>query len=88
MPLKPNAIPPSAASAKRKERPTKTRPTLAEVKRWPATVDVPQAAEALGCSKSHLHDLIKRGEAPVRTIPLGRRHVVITASLVTLLESP
>ena len=63
------------------------RPTLAEVKDWPATVDVPQAARALGCSKSHLYDLIKRGEAPVRTLPFGRRHVVITQSLVTLLES-
>lgn len=63
------------------------RPTLAEVRQWPATVDVPQAALALGCSKSHLYELIKRGECPVRTLPFGRRHVVITKSLVTLLES-
>ncbi|MGK3110386.1 AlpA family transcriptional regulator [Streptomyces sp. WAC05858] len=62
-------------------------PTLAEIRKWPATVPVPQAALALRCSKSHLYELIKRGEAPVRTIPLGRRHVVITQSLVTLLES-
>ncbi|MFE9003242.1 DNA-binding protein [Streptomyces sp. NPDC007875] len=65
----------------------RTAPTLAEIRKWPATVPVPQAALALGCSKSHLHELIKRGEAPVRTIPFGRRHVVITQSLVTLLES-
>lgn len=63
------------------------RPTLADIRRWPATVDVPQAALALGCSRSHLYELIKRGEAPVRTLPFGRRHVVITQSLVTLLES-
>jgi len=62
-------------------------PTLAEVKKWPATVSVPQAAPALGCSRSQLYELIKRGEAPVRTLSYGRRHVVITASLVALLES-
>lgn len=61
-------------------------PTLAEVKRWPATVGVPQAATALRCSQSHLYALIKRGEAPVKTLSYGRRHVVITASLVALLE--
>jgi predicted DNA-binding transcriptional regulator AlpA len=63
------------------------RPTLSDIRAWPATVDVPQAALALGCSRSHLYDLIKRGEAPVKTLPFGRRHVVVTHSLVTLLES-
>ncbi|MFG2759477.1 helix-turn-helix transcriptional regulator [Streptomyces wuyuanensis] len=62
-------------------------PTLAEVRKWPATVSVPQAANALGISKSHLYDLVKRGEAPVRTLSFGSRHRVITASLVHLLES-
>lgn len=61
-------------------------PTLSEIRRWPATVAVPQAATALGCSRSHLYDLIKRGEAPVKTLSFGRRHVVVTASLVRLLE--
>lgn len=65
----------------------KARPTLSDIRKWPATVDVPQAASALGCSRSHLYDLIKRGEAPVKTLPFGRRHVVVTHSLVTLLES-
>ncbi|WP_327302932.1 helix-turn-helix domain-containing protein [Streptomyces sp. NBC_01298] len=62
-------------------------PTLAEVRGWSATVSVPQAALALGCSKSQLYELIKRGESPVRILPLGRRYVVITNSLVHLLES-
>jgi predicted DNA-binding transcriptional regulator AlpA len=62
-------------------------PSLAEIRRWPATVAVPQAATALGCSQSHLYALIKRGEAPVRTLSYGRRHVVITASLVAVLEA-
>ncbi|TXS28589.1 DNA-binding protein [Streptomyces sp. ms191] len=63
-----------------------SQPTLAEIRQWPATVSVPQAASAIGCSKQHLHDRIKRGDAPVKTIPLGARHVVITADLVRLLS--
>jgi hypothetical protein len=63
-------------------------PTLAEIKAtWPATIPVRQAAPVLGCSDSHLYALIKRGEAPVRTLSFGRRHVVVTASLVALLEA-
>ncbi|WP_435270615.1 helix-turn-helix transcriptional regulator [Streptomyces sp. 1222.5] len=61
-------------------------PTLDQIRSWPATVDVSRAAAALGCSKSHLYELIKRGEAPVRVLPLGGRHRVVTASLVRLLE--
>ncbi|MDX2639918.1 MULTISPECIES: helix-turn-helix transcriptional regulator [Streptomyces] len=62
-------------------------PTLAEVREWPATVGIPQAAQALGISKSQLYDLVKRGEAPVRVLDFGAKRVV-TASLVRLLESP
>ncbi|AGK78599.1 helix-turn-helix transcriptional regulator [Streptomyces microflavus] len=62
-------------------------PTLAEVREWPATVSVPEAARALGVSKSHLHDLVKRGEAPVRTLSFGTSRRVVTASLVHLLET-
>lgn len=63
-----------------------TAPTLADVRTWPATVPVPKAASALGCSRSHLYEQIKRGEAPVRVLSFGRRHVVITQSLIQLLE--
>lgn len=62
------------------------RPTLAEVAGWPATVRVPQAALALGCSRSELYDQIREGTAPVRTLEFGRRRVVITADLVRLLS--
>lgn len=65
----------------------KARPTLDDIKGWPATVNVPQAALAIGISERHLYELIKRGEAPVKTLPFGRRYVVTTQSLVTLLES-
>lgn len=63
-----------------------TQPTLAEIRKWFTTISVPQAAAAIGCSKSHLHERIKRGDCPVKTIPLGARHVVITADLVRLLS--
>jgi predicted DNA-binding transcriptional regulator AlpA len=62
-------------------------PTLAEIKTWPATISVTRCAVALGCGKSALYDQIKRGELPVRTVRVGRRTVVVTASLVRLLET-
>ncbi|WP_262059739.1 DNA-binding protein [Streptomyces sp. STR69] len=61
-------------------------PTLDEIRAWPATVSVPQAAIALGVSKSYLHGLIKTGQSPVKVLPLEGRHRVITAALVRLLE--
>jgi hypothetical protein len=61
-------------------------PTLDEIRSWPATVSVPQAAKALGISDTHLHSLIRAGEAPVKTLTLRGRHRVITAALVRLLE--
>lgn len=64
-----------------------TVPTLDEVRAWPATVSVPQAASALGISKTYLHALIKQGDAPVKVLPFQGRHRVITASLVRLLEA-
>lgn len=63
-----------------------TRPTLDEVRAWPATVAPSQAATALGISKSHLNALIASGEAPVKVLRLGGRNRVITAALVRLLE--
>lgn len=62
-------------------------PTLDEVRSWPATVGVPEAATALGISSSHLYELIKQGQVPVRVLSFGARHRVVTASLVRLLES-
>ncbi|MDW8807420.1 DNA-binding protein [Streptomyces scabiei] len=66
--------------------PAKGRPTLEEIRKWPATVNVPQAAQALGCSRSQLHEMIARGDAPVRALHFDRRRVVITADLVRLLS--
>lgn len=63
-----------------------SQPTLSDIRKWPATVSVPLAAHALGCSKSHLHERIKSGNSPVKIIPFGSRYVVITADLVRLLS--
>lgn len=62
-------------------------PTLAEVRKWPATVGIPEAARALGISRAHMYELVRRGEAPVKILPLGSRQRVITASLVAVLEA-
>ncbi|MEV8553429.1 DNA-binding protein [Streptomyces glaucescens] len=62
------------------------QPTLTEVRKWPATVSVSDAARAIGSSRSWLYEAIKRGESPVKTIAVGTRHVVITADLVRLLS--
>ena len=69
----------------RKRRPSKP-PTLAEVKKWPATVSVAQAAPALGISRAHLHALIRRGESPVICLTFGTTRRVVTADLVAVLS--
>lgn len=66
---------------------TAAAPTLDEIRGWPAAVNVPDAARAIGISKSHLYELIARNEAPVRVLSFGTRHRVVTASLVQLLEA-
>jgi hypothetical protein len=64
---------------------TAARPTLADIRKWPATVSVPQGAKALGCSPNHLHERIRRGDSPVKTLQFGKRHVIITADLLRVL---
>ncbi|MEV6398149.1 DNA-binding protein [Streptomyces sp. NPDC051907] len=66
--------------------PRNSRPTLAEIRKWPATVSLPKAATALGCSARHLQERVKRGDAPVKTLPFGNRNVVIVADLVRVLS--
>ncbi|CAL9379469.1 DNA-binding protein [Streptomyces sp. enrichment culture] len=62
-------------------------PTLAEVRDWPAVVNVSRAAAALGCSRSQLYKQVRQGDAPVRSIRYGTRVVIVTASLVRTLEA-
>jgi len=62
------------------------RPTLAEVRRWPPTVNVADAARALGVSRGSLYAALARGERPVQMIMVGHRIKVLTASLIEVLE--
>ena len=63
-----------------------TAPTLAEVREWPATVDVATAARALGVATSTAYEWIARREFPVRVLTVGRRRRVVTADLIRLLS--
>jgi hypothetical protein len=65
---------------------TQARPTLAEIRKWPATVSLPKAALALGCSARHLQERVRCGDSPVKTLPFGNRNVVITADLLRVLS--
>jgi predicted DNA-binding transcriptional regulator AlpA len=65
---------------------TARRMTLREVRKLPATVDVPTAASALGIGKSTLYEAIKVGASPVKTLTVQRRVVVLTADLLRVLE--
>jgi predicted DNA-binding transcriptional regulator AlpA len=63
------------------------RPTLDEIRTtWPATVDVTTTARGLGVSRAHLYEQIKVGTAPVRTIKVGKRVMVVTSSILRLLD--
>ncbi|MCI3277674.1 DNA-binding protein [Streptomyces cylindrosporus] len=65
----------------------KKPPTLAEVRGWPATVSIPEAAAAMGIGKTTLYDQVNAGAAPVRVLPISGVKRVVTASLVRLLET-
>lgn len=45
----------------------------------------PDAAQAVGVSKSHAYALAKRGEFPVRVLRLGQTYRVVTVELLKLL---
>jgi predicted DNA-binding transcriptional regulator AlpA len=66
---------------------TAERPTLDQVRQWPATVGIPPASAALGISRSHGYELAARDEFPARLIRAGGRVVVITADLIKLLSA-
>jgi predicted DNA-binding transcriptional regulator AlpA len=61
------------------------RPTLADVRKWPATVDVESAAAALGVSRSTAYEAIRTDSFPARVVMVSRRKLVITSSLLALL---
>lgn len=61
-------------------------PTLSEIQRWPASVDVSTAVTAFGISRSHAYELITRSEFPAKVIRVGNRYRVITASIIRALS--
>jgi predicted DNA-binding transcriptional regulator AlpA len=67
-------------------RETTTSPTLHEIRKWPASVDVTAAAAAFGISRSHAYELVTRGEFPAKVIRVGSRYRVITASIIRALS--
>jgi hypothetical protein len=64
----------------------KRRPTIDQVRRWPASVNVEDAALALGVSRSGLYAAVRDGTCPVQVIRVGRRKKVLTHSLIAVLE--
>jgi predicted DNA-binding transcriptional regulator AlpA len=66
---------------------TGERPTLEQVRQWPATVGIPSASAALGISRSHGYELAARDKFPARLIRAGGRLVVVTADLVKQLSA-
>jgi hypothetical protein len=65
----------------------KDRPiTLAEIRKWPPTCNIEDAARALGVSRSSLYMSVREGTAPVAIIRVRRRQKVLTSSLLELLE--
>lgn len=61
-------------------------PTIDEVRKWPAVVSVRQSARALGIPLEEAGDMVKRGDYPAETMRVGRRVVVLTLSVVDVLE--
>jgi predicted DNA-binding transcriptional regulator AlpA len=64
-----------------------SRPTLGEIRSWPAAVSIAVAATAYGISRSHAYELAARNEFPARTIRAGARWVVVTASIIQQLSA-
>lgn len=62
-------------------------PTLVEVKSWPASVGIPPACDAIGISRSWGYQLAAQDAFPCRTVKIRGRTRVLTASLISLLET-
>ena len=79
-------MPRNPAPHRPRPRPGKTL-TLDQVRKLPATCRVEDAAAALGIGRATAYDLINAGKFPARVLPVGRRMMIVTASLLALLEA-
>lgn len=62
------------------------RLTLREVRKLPPAIDVETAAAVLGVSRSTAYEAIRTGTFPAKVITVSSRKVVVTATLIELLE--
>ena len=62
------------------------RPTLDQIRQWPATVSVERAATAFGVSRALAYRAIDEGRFPASTLTISGRKVVVTASIVRVLD--
>lgn len=60
--------------------------TLDEIRTWPPAVNAEDGARALGISRAHAYVSIREGSFPAKTIKVGGRIKVLTASLIAVLE--
>ena len=60
--------------------------SVAELRTMPGTVSVEVAAAALGVGRSTCYQAIANDEVPFRTVVVGRRIKVLTATLIELLD--
>jgi excisionase family DNA binding protein len=71
---------------------TPTSPTTAwtpeAVRQLGMTTDVATAGAILGIGRSKAYELAKNGEFPVAVLRVGRRYLVPTSALLTLLGVP
>lgn len=61
--------------------------TMREIRDLPATIDPATAAAVLGVSRSTVYEWLRTGQFPGRAITVQRKHRVVTASLLELLEN-
>jgi hypothetical protein len=60
--------------------------TLAQARKLPAVVGVAEAGRVLGLGRSAAYEAIASGTFPAKTIKVGGRLKVLTASLLAVLE--
>jgi hypothetical protein len=62
-------------------------PTLDDIRQWPATCSLGEAAAALGYSKAWAYELAASGEFPAKILQVRSRKRVVTASLLEVLST-
>lgn len=67
---------------------TPAGPTLADIRSWPAAVNVEDYARAFGISRAYAYESIRQGDCPVRTVKVGGRIKVLTHSILEALDAP